>query len=76
MICALYLFIYYGQLTSVGAYGCILDLLYVICYLLSGECGCVCNTRPSQLIEVNLLITSDILRPPLWISYEATYGMI
>ena len=40
-------------------------------YLLSGECGCVCNTRPSQPIEVTPLFTSDILRPPLWISYEA-----
>ena len=37
----------------------------VICYLLSGECGCVCNTRPSQPIEVTPLFTSDILRSPL-----------
>lgn len=67
MICALYDMIIMASLISVGAYGCILDLflLSVICYLLSGECGCVCNTRPSQPIEVTPLFTSDILRSPL-----------
>ena len=56
-----------ATMISAGAYGCILDLflLSVICYLLSGECGCVCNTRPSQPIEVTPLFTSDILRSPL-----------
>ena len=44
-----------------GAYGCILDLfLFLIWYdmILSGECGCVCNTRPSHFWE--------LATPPIW----------
>lgn len=58
-MCTLLIWFILASLISVGAYGCILDLLSVICYLVIDA---VCNTRPSQLLGANY---SNLLRTPL-----------